>query len=89
MTLIVKLNKNQFDYLSDALSEEQEVLRLKLDIRDEGHSIIIEVDEDTADEIRDWASLELQKKGFDINYELTNDGKILEELIDAFFIDEN
>jgi hypothetical protein len=45
------------------------------------------VDEDIADEIRDWASEELQKKGFDIDYELTPEGKILEELIDAFYIE--
>lgn len=40
-----------------------------------------------ADEIRDWASDELQRKGFDINYELTPEGKMLEELIDLFYVE--
>ncbi|MPT35427.1 MAG: hypothetical protein E2604_10145 [Flavobacterium sp.] len=85
--MIIKLSKNQFDYLGYSLSEEQEVLTLKLkEIRKENQSVIIEVDEATADEIRDWASEKLQEKGFDENYELTPEGKILEELIDVFYI---
>ncbi|HTN36794.1 MAG TPA: hypothetical protein VL053_06940 [Arachidicoccus sp.] len=85
--MIIKLSKNQFDYLGYSFSEDQKVLRLKLkEIRKENQSVIIEVDESTVDEIRDWASEELQKKGFDINYELTDEGKILEALIDAFYI---
>jgi len=84
--MIVKLTKKQLDYLSYHLSEEQEILRLKLQIRKEAQ-FIIDVDEDTADEIRDWASDKLQKKGFDVNYELTDEGKILEELIDLFYIE--
>lgn len=84
--MIVKLNKNQFDYLDYGLSEKQEVLRLKLQVQKKGQSVIVEVDENTADEIRDWASEELQRKGFDINYELTHEGRILEELIDVFYI---
>lgn len=84
----VKLNKNQFDYLSYSLSEEQELLSLKLkDVSQENQFVHIEIDEETADEIRDWASDELQRKGFDINYELTQEGKILEELIDLFYVE--
>jgi len=85
---MVKLNKNQFDYLSYSLSEEQEKLRLKLkEVSKEYQFVVLEIDEATADEIRDWASDELQRKGFDINYELTSEGKILEELIDLFYIE--
>lgn len=86
--MIVKLNKNQFDYLSYSLSEEQEILRLKLkEVGKENQFVLLEVDEETADEIRDWASDELQRKGFDINYELTSEGKILEELVDLFYVE--
>jgi hypothetical protein len=86
--MMVKLNKNQFDYLSYSLSEEQEKLRLKLkEVSKEYQFVVLEIDEATADEIRDWASDELQRKGFDINYELTSEGKILEELIDLFYIE--
>ena len=85
--MIVKLKKDQFEYLSYCLSEEQELLRFKLkEVSQENQFVHIEIDEKTADEIRDWASDELQRKGFDINYELTPEGKILEELIDLFYV---
>lgn len=86
--MIVKLNKNHFDYLSYSLSEEQEALKLRLkEVSKENQFVIIEIDEETADEIRDWAGDELQRKGFDINFELTSDGEILEELIDLFYVE--
>ena len=86
--MIIKLNKNQFDFLSYSLAEKHEPLRLRLkQVSKENQFIIMKVDEGTADEIRDWAGDELQKKGFDINYDLTSDGKILEELIDLFYVE--
>ncbi len=85
--MIIKLNKNQFDYLSNSLSEKT-LLRLKLkQVGKENQIVIMEIEENFADEIRDWASDELQKKGFDLNYELTSEGKLLEELIDTFYIE--
>ncbi|WP_425637962.1 hypothetical protein ACPUEN_00920 [Algoriphagus yeomjeoni] len=85
--MIVKLNRNQYDYLDYSLSEQQPDLKLKLQNRKEDKFVFVEVDEDVADEIRDWAGEELQKKGFDLDYELTSEGKILEELIDAFYVE--
>lgn len=84
--MTVKLTKKQFDYLSYSFSEKQENVRPKLQIEKEDVFFYVNVDETSADEIRDWANEELQKKGFDINYKLTYEGKILEELIDAFYI---
>ncbi|PQL91272.1 hypothetical protein [Apibacter adventoris] len=85
--MIIKLSKNQFDYLHYSLAEENEALILKLNqVSKENRFFILEVDEETADEIRDWAANELQIKGFDINYELTPEGKILEDLIDLFYV---
>lgn len=82
-----KLNNNQLDYLKYSLTEEQIILKLKLkEFRRESQFVVIEIDKKTADEIRDWASVELQRKGFNLNYELTPEGKILEELIDLFYI---
>ena len=83
--MIVKLQKKQFDYLNYSLSEEKKTI-LKQNQIGEDNQFIIEIDENAADAIRDWASDELQKKGFDLNYELTHEGEILENLIDAFYI---
>ena len=55
--MIVKLKKDQFEYLSYCLSEEQELLRFKLkEVSQENQFVHIEIDEKTADEIREWAS---------------------------------
>jgi hypothetical protein len=84
--MIVKLNKNQFECLEQSLSEERNIIKLNLQIKKNNRFIIIELDDEVADEIRDWVIEELQKKGFDENYKLTALGKNLEELIDKFYI---
>jgi hypothetical protein len=87
--MIVKLKKNQFDYLSYNLAKEQELLILKLKkIKEENQSVTVVIDEENAEKICDWASEKLQKIGFDINYELTPDGEILENIIDLFFLEK-
>jgi hypothetical protein len=86
MAMIVKLNKKQFNYLSENLSEEL-ILELKpKQVNQEKQFVFVEVDDDMVDEINDWAEEELQRKGFDLNYELTPEGELLEDLIDAFYI---
>ena len=57
---------------------------LKLRIDKKENVYLIEVNDDIADQIRDWANLQLQRKGFDRHYKLTKDGEILDMLIDAF-----
>ncbi len=85
--MIVKLTKNQFDYLDYSLSEQEGALRTRLQINKENQFVLIELDEETADEIRDWAMDKQVQVGFDENYELTSEGTILEELVDAFYIE--
>ncbi|MFC3357012.1 MULTISPECIES: hypothetical protein [Sphingobacterium] len=85
--MIVKLTKNQFDYLDYSLSEQEGALRTRLQINKENQFVFIELDEETADEIRDWAMDKQVQVGFDENYELTSEGTILEELVDAFYIE--
>lgn len=84
--MIVKLNKNQKNYLDNSFSEELKYLKSKVKIKKEHSFIFIELDDETADEIRDWAMDKQIEIGFDLNYELTPVGKILEELADAFYI---
>jgi len=81
---IIKLNKAQFDYLDYVLSEQQD-LSSKLKIKIENQFVYITIDDDTADQIRDCVGEELQRVGFDENYELTPEGIILENLIDLFY----
>ncbi len=48
---------------------------------------LLDIGDSLADEIRDLCSEELQIRGFDENYMLNEDGKILEYLIDIFYGD--
>lgn len=47
---------------------------------------LIKISEDQADEMRDLCEEQLQIAGFDEKYEFTVEGKILESLIDRFFV---
>lgn len=82
----VKLSQIQLDYLSENFLEKRSDVRQNSKITERGNSFWMDVDEATADEIRDWINLQLQAKGFDINYELTKEGEILDELNDIFYI---
>lgn len=81
--MIIKLNRDQMDYLNDNLFENREDLILKLKIDKIGNCFWIELDNATSNEIKDWANLQLQYRGFDVNYELTEEGGILDILIDT------
>jgi hypothetical protein len=81
--MIIKLNKDLLDYLNNNFKKE--LFITKKSESDGLNLFFIEVDINLAEEIRDWATIHLQKKGFDEDYELTYDGQILEELIDLFY----
>lgn len=85
--MIIKLIKRQYDYLIDNLSKE-EIKQLNIF---EHHSnnewISIKFEDDVADEIRDWAIERQQQIGFDVNYNLTSEGRMLQELIDTFYVE--
>jgi hypothetical protein len=62
--MIIKLTIHQFDYLNNNFSEGHQLLKQKIkQFRRENEIVIIEIDEDIADEIRDWAGDKLQKVG--------------------------
>jgi hypothetical protein len=78
----IKLTKEQFEYLKYNLPETLTSLTNK--VKDFNLSLtLLEVDNSVVDE--DWAGERLQKVGFDGDYSLTKEGKILEELIDLFY----
>ena len=80
----IKLTKEQFDYLNtNLLLQDFDAL---LSVNDQ--FLYLKIDISNVDFFRDWASDQLQKVGFDINYDLTNEGKLLEDFIDKLCIDE-
>ena len=83
--MIIKLTKSHFDHLNYSLSKQKEFSKLKLSIRKENQLVFIDVDGETANQIRDWIMEKQVQVGFNENYELMPEGKMLEELADAFY----
>jgi hypothetical protein len=81
----INLSREEYTYLCKAsfISETHRKLLLSGTQNEDNHSI--NVSEDQADEMRDLCSEQLQISGFDKNYALTPEGKILESLLDKFF----
>jgi len=80
--MIVKLNTKQFEFLETSLAKERADLFKYLS---NGNGVALELDDQIAVLIRDWVGEKLQEVGFDENYELNDDGKILEQLEDILF----
>jgi hypothetical protein len=81
----VKLKKDEFDYLNYSLLAGNEDLHSKLQFSTRGSFFFVDVSDDIVDDVHDWAMEELQRNGFDINYDLTYEGKILQGLVDTLY----
>jgi len=81
----IKLNIKQFEYVNSQLSNEREDLSQHFIGSKQNDKVIIKLEEGVADEIRDWAGEKLQKVGFDKEYNLTEEGRILEVLVDLLY----
>ncbi|MEO6284516.1 MAG: hypothetical protein ABIN80_07845 [Dyadobacter sp.] len=85
----VKLKKEEFDYLNYSLLAGNEDLYSKLQLSVRGTLFLIDVSDDIVDDLHEWAMEELQRNGFDINYDLTYEGKILQGLVDRLYSADN
>ena len=83
--MIVKVNKSSLYFLIEQLSEKKPSLSIALNNLLKDNKVTFEIDDIQADEIRDWIEEEIQKVGYDKNYELNQEGKVLQELSDKFY----
>ncbi len=83
----VRLTNKELQFINYFLLEEKEELFQRFKSKLSSSDIFVKIDDEMADEIRDWAGEKLQICGFAENYELTNEGAILESLIDKFHVD--
>ncbi|RVU01220.1 hypothetical protein EOD41_04440 [Mucilaginibacter limnophilus] len=79
------LSKNQYEYMSNGIKMSMPYLINKIDSQVVNDKVIINVSEDVACGIRDWAMDRQVRVGFDENYSLTDEGQILNDLIDVFY----
>lgn len=88
MTERIQLNQAEYSYLCKASFLPDRLRQLFfLAEREEENAYKLNISEDQADEIRDLCGEQLQLIGFDENYGLTPEGKILEDLVDKFHLE--
>ena len=78
----IKLTQQEFEYLMENCQFANAIPI----ICKNNNFMEICVNINLAESIREWALDELEIKGFDENYELNLDGKILETLVDLFYV---
>lgn len=82
----VKLNKAQKEFLMEEVLESHSSLKGIIEhATPHFEKYLIEVQPDMAEQIRDLCADRLMIIGFDEEYRLTKEGKMLERLIDLFF----
>lgn len=81
----IKLNKEQYDYLVNNVLKNDKTLLKSEDVEKENEFFIINISPEDADIIRDKCEDNQEINGFDKGYNLTVEGKILEQLIDLFY----
>jgi hypothetical protein len=84
--LNIELNQAEYNYLFKVVFVEDKYRKMLHFMKQNDDKYLIKVSEGQADDIRDLCGEQLQIVGFDEGYELTNEGKILETLIDKFFV---
>lgn len=80
--MIVKLNPQQYEFLKATLGKERADL---FECLANGNGVSLEVNDEIIVEISDWVGEKIQKEGFDENYELNEQGKILGQLEDLLY----
>lgn len=81
-----QLSNENWDYLRLNLLKDNPILLDDVSIIEEMEGVKkILFQDDIAEEIREWAIDRLNNVGFDNNYDLTPEGRILENLVDSLF----
>ncbi|HTE02122.1 MAG TPA: hypothetical protein VK668_22695 [Mucilaginibacter sp.] len=78
----IQLTSTEFNYLILTFFTERPDFRMFAG----SDNVLSNIDEDVVDEIRDWAGERLQKVGFDENYDLNQEGVILDSIVDKLYI---
>lgn len=68
------------------LSVLQLTTELKESLAARGAGDVVVIQDDVADELRDLCTERLDTHGFDQNYELNDEGEILESLVDKLYV---
>jgi agmatine/peptidylarginine deiminase len=82
---LVYLNKEEYECLTKFLPENL-IMLTQSHAKQKEEKYQLELNDEELDTLRDLVGEQLQILGFDESYDLTEEGKILESLVDKFFI---
>jgi hypothetical protein len=71
-------------YLKNTSFLPEDCVRTIESFRTVGDGYLLNVSDETAEQFRDAFTVRLAKAGFDASYNLSSEGKVLEDLIDRF-----
>lgn len=81
----IELTEKEHSYIFQTSFLPENFRSMLSAVKHQNDVYLLKVSEEHADEIRDLCGEQLQIVGFDEKYKLTQEGKILESLIDKFF----
>ena len=81
--MIIKLKLEEYNYLINNLLSNENDIKSKLKIEERGNKFLIKADDNTFNKIQELSEDHIQIVGFDPDYKLTEEGKILENIIDS------
>jgi hypothetical protein len=82
----IELNKIEYVYLCQASFLSDKIQSIFSFSKQQEDVYLLKLSKEKADEVRDILGERLQFAGFDEKYNLTQEGKILESLIDKFLV---
>lgn len=83
----IRLSKRHVEYLRQASFLPKSLAQILEAVESEGAEVgVIRVSQEVAEEFRSVFTDQMAKVGFGADYEPTCEGRILEELIDRFFL---
>lgn len=86
MLVEIRLKKIEYEYLCQATFIPNQFRKELYKAENQNTLFLLKMSDSLASEIRDLCGVQLQRVGFDVNYDPTPEGVILEDLIDRFFI---
>lgn len=85
--MILTLNKPEYEYLINAKYFDRKIIdQLSKSLFIEKFRYMLDLPKEIMEELRIKLEDRLQSVGFDENYNLTEEGKMVEDLIDRFFV---
>jgi hypothetical protein len=79
------LTLEEYEYLCANCRLFNQMIRIPISPSNR-NNVILEISDLMADDIRDWAAEKLQICGFDIDYNITKEGVVLESIIDKLYV---